>query len=133
MENYCKRIHIEGLTMVDMASKQILPAVSEYTRSLCTTLISKRTISDEINASYETDMIAKISDLSAKAYVVTNALAQSLEQAHQTPDVTAQGMYYKEQVLPKMEELRVYVDELEQLVAEKCWPFPNYGDLMFGV
>ena len=119
--------------MVDMARKQILPAVSEYTQTLCSTLLSKRGVSDKLDVTYESDMIDTISNLSAKAYAVTNALAKALDEAHNTTDVTAQGMYYKEQVLTKMEELRTYADALEQLVAEQSWPFPNYGDLMFGV
>ncbi len=133
MENYCKHIHIEGLTMVDMSMKQILPAVSEYTKSLCTTVISKRSVSANVSVCYEQEMIDKISSLSEKAYAVTNALRGALECAHEVTDITAQGMYYKENVLPKMDELRAYADELESLIAESCWPFPNYGDLMFGV
>ena len=86
-----------------------------------------------IDASYETAMIEKITTLSANAYAVTTALANELDCAHEVADVTEQAMYYKDKVLPKMEELRSYVDELETLIAEKCWPFPNYGELMFGV
>ncbi len=133
MDNYCKLIHIEGRTMVDMARKDILPAVSGYTQKLCNTVIAKKSVSPSLGTAYETDILQEISAHLEKAYEITKALEHALDAASEVTDVTAQGMYYKNEILPKMKELREHADALETLVDAKYWPFPTYADLLFGV
>lgn len=133
LENYCKLIAIEGKTMVDMALKDILPAVSEYTQTLANTVLSKKTVCKKINCVYETDTLNKISLLQERANDSANTLQQILKEAETIHDATTLALYFKDQVLCKMQELRSACDELETLVSAKYWPFPTYGELLFGI
>ena len=133
MQSYCRLVNIEGRTMLDMAMKDILPAVSVYTQELCNTFLAKRQISETLASGYEKQMIEKISAFSDGAYADANDLERLLKNAANIADVTAQAVYYKDYVLPKMQSLRKNVDALEGLVSAKAWPMPTYGDLLFGV
>lgn len=133
MESYCKLINIEGRTMVDMAMKDILPAVSEYLQTLCNTLLSKKAVSETLDCSYEQEMIEKISKLASEAYKHAKALERALENAKKAENVTALGVYYKDKVLSLMTKLREKADALETIVSADYWCFPTYGDLLFGV
>ena len=133
MESYCKLIHIEGRTMVDMAMKDILPAVSEYSQTLCNTLLSKKAVCESLDCAYEKEMIEKISKLSSAAYKHTKALEKALDNATKISDVTELGLYYKDKVLSLMKKLREKADSLENIVSADYWCFPTYGDLLFGV
>ena len=133
MESYCKLINIEGRTMVDMAMKDILPAVSEYSQTLCNTLLSKKAVCETLDCAYEKEMIEKISKLSSAAYKHTKALEKALSNASQIGDITELGIYYKDKVLTLMKKLREKADALENIVSADYWCFPTYGDLLFGV
>ncbi len=133
LESYCKIINIEAKTMLDMARKEILPAVSEYSQVLGNTILSKRAVSATLDCSYEEDMLNNISTLTAKAYKTLKELEKALENSKKITDITKRSVYYKDKVLKKMNTLREAVDNLEDLVSADYWPFPTYGDLLFGV
>lgn len=133
MESYCKLINIEGRTMVDMAMKDILPAVSEYTQTLCNTLLSKKAVCESLDCAYEQEMIEKISKLSSAAYNHAKALEKALCSASKISDITKLGLYYKDKVLSLMKKLREKADALENIVSADYWCFPTYGELLFGV
>ena len=133
MESYCKLINIEGRTMVDMAMKDILPAVSEYSQTLCNTLLSKKAVCESLDCAYEQEMIEKISNLASGAYKHAKALEKALCNAAKISDITELGFYYKDKVLPLMKKLREKADSLENIVSADYWCFPTYGDLLFGV
>ena len=133
MESYCKLINIEGRTMVDMAMKDILPAVSEYSQTLCNTLLSKKAVCETLDCAYEKEMIEKISKLSSGAYKYAKALEKALNNATKISDITELGFYYKDKVLSLMKKLREKADNLENIVSADYWCFPTYGDLLFGV
>ncbi len=133
LESYCKIIHIEGKTMLDMAMKEILPAVSEYSQVLSNTLLSKKSVSSALDCTYEEEMLEKISAHTAAAYADVKALSAALDEMKDTQDVTARSLYCKKQALPIMKALRYEADALEDLVSADYWPFPTYGDLLFGV
>ncbi len=133
LESYCKIIHIEGKTMLDMARKEILPAVSEYSQVLSETLLSKRAVCKKLDCTYEKEMLANVSSLTASAYASVKALDGALDEMKQIKDVSTRSFYCKDAVLVEMKALRAAVDGLEELVSAKCWPFPTYGDLLFGV
>ena len=133
LENYCKLIAIEGKTMVDMALKDILPAVSEYTQTLANTVLAKKAVCKKADCSYETEVLKQISLLQARAHKSVNALQSTLTEAKALRDATTLAVYFKDQVLGKMHELRTACDELETLVSAEYWPFPTYGELLFGV
>ena len=133
LQSYCSLIEIEARTMVDMALKDILPAVSEYSQTLCSTLLSKREVCDSLDASYEKEMLTQISALQKQAYESVKALQTALNKTGTTTDVTARARAYKDDVLDKMHALRVAVDKLENIVSADYWPFPTYGELLFGI
>lgn len=131
-ENYCKTINIEALTMIDMAKKDILPAVSKYSHELSDTIIAKSACGD-VDVSYEKDLLAKISKLNALAYKKVIKLEEATLKAKEISDTTALSMFYKDSVFAAMNELRITVDELETMVPAKSWPYPSYGDMLFSV
>ncbi len=133
LESYCKILHIEGKTMLDMAMKEILPAVSAYSQVLANTIIAKKSAAKKINARYEEEMLKKISALTDDAYHYAQTLEKELSFMRTIEDVTTRSFYCKDAVLPEMDALRTAVDSLEDLVSADYWPFPTYGDLLFGV
>ncbi|MBQ8685516.1 MAG: glutamine synthetase III [Clostridia bacterium] len=133
MESYCKLLHIEGRTMVDMAMKDILPAVSKYSKQLCDTVLSKRAVCETLDHTYEREVIEEISERAKGVYESTKLLSEALEKAAKINDVTKLAFHYKNKVLSTMRELRKNADALETLVAAEYWPFPTYGELLFGV
>ncbi len=133
LESYCKIIHIEGKTMLDMARKEILPAVSEYSQVLSNTLLSKKAVSKKLRACYELEMLEKISALTDEAYASVKRLQTELCEMRKIQDVSTRSFYCKDVVLPEMDTLRTASDELEELVSADYWPMPTYGDLLFGV
>lgn len=133
MESYCKLLHIEGRTMVDMAMKDILPAVSKYEKFLCDTVCSKKAVCESIDCTYEQEVIAELSQKAKLVYEWTKTLNEALENAGKISDITKLAFHYKKKVLSSMQELRKNADILETLVAGKYWPYPTYGELLFGV
>ncbi len=133
LESYCKIVNIEAKTMLDMAMKEILPAVSEYSQVLANTILSKKAVSKKIDCAYEESMLNDVSRLTATAYKTVKDMENALIGAKKTADVTARSVYYKDEILTKMNALRTAVDSLEELVSADYWPIPTYGDLLFGV
>ena len=132
-ESYCKLINIEARTMADMAMKDILPAVSEYCQTLCNTLLAQKAVCDQIDCTYEREMLERITALKVQAYDGVKALQTALCEEESMSDVTTRARLCKEKILPAMQETRRAADELETLVSADYWPFPTYGDLLFGV
>ncbi len=133
LENYCKTVNIEGLTMVDMARKEILPAVEAYLRDLSGTVAAKAAAVPGLACKYEKGIITKLSTLVDEIDDAAEALDSTLVRLKAVPDVTDAAYVIRDVVLQKMAELRVVCDEAETLTAAKYWPFPTYGDLLFGV
>ena len=133
LENYCKTVNIEGLTMVDMARKEILPAVEAYLGNLSGTVAAKTAAVPELACKYEKDLISKLSKLADEISDAASSLDTTLIRLKAIPDVTDAAYVIRDVVLQKMAELRVVCDEAESITADKYWPFPTYGDLLFGV
>lgn len=133
LENYCKIINIEGKTMVDMARKEILPAVCGYVNELSSAVISKRTAFSDINCDFESETAIRLSELSAAMDKNIKILDRKLSEALGISDITERAVYYKNEVIAAMDALRKESDSAEILTAEKYWPIPTYGDLLFGV
>ena len=130
-ETYAKSINIEALTMIDMASRQIIPAVVEYTQKLAKTVLDVKAAG--VEPSVQTELLAQVNE---KLTEMKGALAnlQKIEtEASAMEDIKAQAFFYKDAVMPAMAALRKPADELEMLVDKEDWPFPTYGDLMFEV
>ena len=133
LDSYAKVVNIEALTMLDMARKDILPAVSAYSEKLAHTATSKKAVLPDADCNYELATLEKLSRIEASMFARTNDLEKAVLEAKETAGVAETANYYKDHVIPAMNELRVSADELEMLTAKEYWPFPSYGDLLFGV
>ena len=134
LENYSKTINIEALTMVDMARKDILPAVSSFIKLLSDAIISKKSAIGKIDCTYEESIIKEINSLENDTFKKVNeieALLKIVKESEKTAQETAE--YYKDVIIPKMEEIRALVDRMEVLTDRNYWPYPTYADLLFGV
>ena len=132
-ENYCKMLNIEGLTMVEMARKEIIPAVTAYAGELAETALKKKQLSAAIDTGTEEELVGRISSLTGVVYRKVKALEDALCAARAGADPKNPAMTYKDMIIPAMNELRIAADELETLTAERCWPYPTYGELLFGI
>ena len=130
-ENYSKAINIEARTMIDMASKQFIPAVVKYTKSLADTVIAVKAAGAD--ATVQSDLLTEVSALLAETKKALGALTVVAEKAAEMEEGEAQGRYYHFEVVPAMEALRAPVDKLEMIVDKEAWPMPSYGDLIFEV
>ena len=130
-ENYAKAINIEAKTMIDMASKQILPAVIGYTKSLADTILAVKGAGAPTTV--QTDLLNDVSKLLEEAKAALVTLEEVTDKAAETGDMAAEARYFHESVVPAMAALRTPVDKLEVLVDKKVWPMPSYSDLLFEV
>ena len=133
LDNYCKVLHIEASTMLDMVWKDILPAASAYSKSLVDTALSKKALSEQIDRSFEEENAAKLSSLTALAVVKARALEDALLEIKTLGDSLEQARFYKDKVFAAMNELRIVIDEMETHTAASYWPYPSYGELLFSV
>ena len=133
LDNYCKTIIIEANTMVDMARTEIAPAVEAYALSLARTAAAKKALDKDILCGYESRLVKKLSALTDRISVKTDELEQALIDLKGIEDIGEQANAIRDIVLIKMNELRLACDEAEVITAKKYWPFPTYGDLLFGV
>ena len=134
LESYSKQIIIEALTMIDMAKKNILPAVSSYVRELTDTALAKKALSDAIPTSVEEELVASLSNklvcFSKKTAELEEAVIKASEYSN---DNLAYATYYRETVFALMQELRAVGDSMETETSSEYWPYPSYGEMLFGV
>ena len=133
LENYCKTVNIEALTMIDMAKKEILPAVLSYSAELSDTLLKKKAALPELACAFESKTVARLSVLSDEIGKAIEGLEAAVVKYRSVSDVAKAADLIRDLILQKMAELRVVCDEAEGLTAKKYWPFPTYSDLLFGV
>ena len=134
LDNYSKTVNIEALTMIDMARKDILPAVSSFIKKLSDTVISKKSAISQIDCKYEESIIRELTSLESDVFEKVGELEVLLIKAKNSNN-TAQEIaeYYKDTVITKMDELRSSVDKMELITDRNFWPYPSYADLLFGV
>ena len=130
-ETYAKTINIEALTMIDMASKQIIPAVVKYTKGLADTVIAVKEAGAD--ASVQADLLKEVSTKLTAMKTALAKLEEAEEKAGAIESVKDQAFFYKDVVKEAMADLRTPADELEMIVDKKVWPIPTYGDLIFEV
>ena len=133
LDNYRKTVNIEAQTMVDMVRKEILPAVEEYTAKLAGALAAKKAVVPTLTGKYETGLIEKLSGLIDRIDAAAEDLENALTVYHRIEDVTEAANTIRDVIIPKMEALRAPCDEAETCTAADMWPFPTYGELLFGV
>jgi len=130
-EDYAKTINIEALTTIQIARREILPAVLEYAGNVATSIASIKSIIEDADVSAQSDLVAKINSLYAEASKAIIALEASIEKANGIEEICEKAKFCKFEIFGLMQELRTPCDALEEIVAEEFWPFPTYGDLLF--
>jgi len=137
MKAYCKTLHIEALTMADMAKGKIIPACLDYQRELIDLLRQKKAYGG-FDTSLEDHLLGSIAKLSAsllkKLTTLESAISDSSKfRFDEDQDILVQGRFYRDVIFPAMSELRLVADELEMLVARKHWPIPVYAEILYSV
>ena len=130
-EAYAKAINIEARTMIDMASKQFLPAFIKYTKTLADTVLAVKEAG--VDATVQTEALKEVSTLMAETKAALDALVKVTDEAAAKEEGAVQANFYHSDVVPAMEALRAPVDKLEMIVDKEAWPMPSYGDLIFEV
>ena len=133
LENYCKTITIEANTMIDMAKTQIAPAIENYIGKLAKTVADKKAIDASLVFGYETDLIKKLSASVEKILSGAESLKTKVAGLAKAKDIIDESYKIRDGVIPAMTKLRAAADEAEILTDRSYWPFPTYGDLLFGV
>lgn len=133
LEKYAQTINIEAQTMLEMIKKDIIPAVCKYSKDLTESALAKKSLSADIDTSLETDLVTKISSLSACLAKKTADLEKYVLEAKDIDDNEELAKFFHDTILSQMNEVRAIADELETLVGKDYWPFPTYTDLLFSV
>ena len=133
LENYCKTIEIEARTMSEMVSKEILPAVEKYAASVADAAAKKLALVPGLGCSYEKHLVQKLSALAEAIEKSGAELDETLAALSTVTETTGLAEEIRDQLLPKMAELRAVADEAEVLTAREFWPFPTYGELLFAM
>ena len=133
MENYCKVVRIEALTMVDMVQKDILPAVEAYSAALSGAAATKLALDTDTPCNYEKKLVKKLSALADQMDDKAEKLSLAMVKLKMVDGIEEDAATIRDEILPRMNELRVAADEAETVTAAKYWPFPTYGELLFGL
>ena len=134
LESYSKQINIEALTMIDMAKKNILPSVSAYIRELTDTALAKKALSDAIPTTVEEEIVTSLSNKLVCFSKKTAELEEAvIKAAEYEDDKLAQATFFRETVFAVMQELRAVGDSMETETSSEYWPYPSYGEMLFGV
>ena len=133
LETYSKQLNIEALTMVDMANKEITPAVSAYVRELTDAALAKKALSEHIPVNVELNLIQSLAEQQEQFVALTSELEQETAAAAAIEDNLEKAFVYRNRVFAKMEALREVADSMEAQTAAEYWPYPSYTDLLFGV
>ncbi|MCL2255296.1 MAG: glutamine synthetase III [Firmicutes bacterium] len=132
-EAYVKTIHIEALTMVDIVSSQIIPAVIAYQKEISKTLKNKKTLEGDFSCELENYLLKKISSLASEMLKNLQSLEKKIDESKKERTMAEQARFYEKNILSAMNVLRETVDSLEKIVAKKHWPLPSYACLLFSV
>ena len=132
-EFYSKRINIEAKAAIDIARKQIIPAVIDYTTKLAESINSVKCASEAADTSTQESILVQVSDNLAQAKSKLDELERILPKAYEFVESDKMAFYYHDEVIPAVKALREPIDRLEMLVDKSAWPMPSYGDLLFGL
>ena len=133
LDNYCKTVIIEANTMSQMAKREILPSIEKYIAFVANTANATKELVGTTLSSYEADTVKTLSNLVGQIYERVNELDSVISKLDDADDVEHESYMIRDELLVKMSELRLACDEAEVITAEEFWPFPTYGELLFGV
>ena len=133
LDNYCKQVRIEANTMIEMTLRMILPSIECYIDKLATTSEKRSAVVKDMKSKYEESLIKKLSALLDNIYSSEEELAEAVSKIDDASNITEQSYAIRDNVIPKMNVLRGFVDEAETYVSKDCWPMPSYGDILFSI
>ncbi|MDD6023152.1 MAG: glutamine synthetase III [Oscillospiraceae bacterium] len=133
LEGYCKILGIEAQTMLEMVKRDIFPAMSKFTSQLSSAAATKKAVLPEADCSYELETAKAIADLLGEAYRAAGKLEADLEESRGIPEIADIADYFKTTILSDMDALRKSVDAMETMASAEEWPYPSYGEILFGV
>jgi glutamine synthetase len=133
MDEYCKTIHIEALTMLEMVKKDIYPAVTAYMGDIAGTIDSKKAACADIPCEFEIALLKRLSSLSDNLYKKVQVLEEAVNSTPDGSDIRLEANHCKDKIFIAMQEMRAVVDELETITAKDYWPYPSYTDLLYSV
>ena len=131
-EEYSKTIHIEALTLIDMINRQVLPAVMEFSSELAEGIVNKKAALPGMNVEAEEERLAEIEGLVSKLYAANNELDKAVKISSDY-EGSSLSHYSRSSIIPAMEEVRKYADQLELIVGQKHWPYPTSGEMLFDI
>ncbi len=132
LENYVKIINIEALTMLEMAKRDIIPAVSDYVANLCTNIAAKLSVNEELPCKGEKQTVTTLSTLNDEVCTLCEKLEGELKGINLS-DVRAASQAMAHKIIPVMEDIRARVDKMETLTSSEYWPYPTYFDMLYSV
>ena len=133
LENYVKSVNIEAVTMVDMARKEIIPAVAKFTAETASSVAVKKSVAPEAVCVYETKLVTELSALIDEMDSCASVLEKNIDELKTIEEAVPASEFVRDSILPAMDDLRSAADKAETLTAETSWPFPTYDKLLFGV
>ena len=133
LENYCKTVIIEANTMTGMSKTEILPAIEAYISELAKTVMNKKAVCEDVACAYESKTIKKLSFLADSISEAAEDLEQILITVKGVDNIEAKSCLIRDELISKMNELRVSCDQAESITAKKYWPYPSYADIVFSV
>ena len=133
LENYCKVMTIEGNTLLDMARRQIMPAVSKYSDELATALFHKQNCGIPLSVKMEEATLRKLADLSGKLYDACEALERAINKAPAMDGGIKAACYYRDEVDARRQKASALINQLEAITGAQHWPLPTYADILFSV
>ena len=133
LDNYSKVLTIEALTMIEMGRQDIYPAVNAYIAELCGVIEHKREVTAKMDISAEKEVVERLSAANTAMYRSAQEIEGLVAEAKRITDTEKQAKFFADKVIPAMEKMRAFADEMEGYTAKKYWPFPTYGDILFSV
>lgn len=133
LDEYIKTLNIEALTMLDMAKKDIIPAISKFVKELTDTALAKKALSADLTSEVEVDLISKLSKLQLCFYKRIDKLEALLDKVPEITDIQELADFYGDEVFSAMQEARAVADEMEMSMDAKYWPYPSYGQMLYSV
>ncbi|MHB1315188.1 MAG: glutamine synthetase III family protein [Christensenellales bacterium] len=133
LENYCKTINIEALTLIDMTKKDILPSVLSFEGELAKTAVSKKTFQNSLSTEVEEKLLGNISSLATRLYKKLEVLENAMVAVRDIPNALEAANFYRQEIFMTMAEVRGAIDQLEMLVSSKHWVYPTYAEILYSV
>ena len=133
LDNYIKTVNIEATTMIDMARKEIIPAVARFAAETASAVAVKKSVASGAVCAYETKLVTELSDIIDAMDASTTELEGAVEELKGISEIIPASEFVRDTVLPTMDKLRESADKAETVTSADCWPFPTYDKLLFGV